>query len=274
MERESKRPRQNAPYKIEVWHKAEGKNAPLSLASWKQMNTLLCANAATKVRNEGPPVGGIGIKNFVQHTHPGSEKASELPNEERKGHAVLRFSTLAAQEWYRPLITEVLGHDQDGNLMKLALEAESDDDRARYTASLPKYEYESIGNTDEERQDSLISIILAAIGVGKQEDCDISPPRILTAEGKEDLWSIALKLPPTVEVALDKILLNQRYGTLPTAICPVKVLKQKRTTTAEERIIEATRNMAMYPGRGKTARDSDGSTPKPIEKGPTMEQSY
>ena len=112
----------------------------------------------------------------------------------------------------------------------------------------------------------LIKIILAAIGVGKPEECGTSPSRILTTEGKEDLWSVGLKFPPLVETALDKILLNQRYGVLPTAICPVRILKQRKTASAEERLVEAARNMKMHPGRGKSPRDSDGSTPKPAEK--------
>ena len=202
----------------------------------------------------------------MQHTHPGSEKAAQLPHEERFGHAVLRFGTLEAQEWYRPLVIEVLGTDQDGNLVQLSHEAESDDDRARYTVSLLAYEFETYGNSEEERTAFLIKIILAAIGVGKPEECGTSQSRILTTEGKEDLWSVGLKFPPLVETALDKILLNQRYGVLPTAICPVRILKQRKTASAEERLIEAARNMKMQPGRGKSPRDSDGSTPKPAEK--------
>ena len=246
---------------------------PISFAAWRQMNTLLCIAAANKVRSEGPPTGGMGVKMFVQHTHPGSEKASQLPHEERFGHAVLRFSTLAAQEWYRPLIENALGTDQDGNLMKLSHEAESDDDRARYTVSLLAYEFETCGNTEEERTSFLIHIILAAIGAGKPEDCGTFSSRVLSTEGKEDLWSVGLKFPPLVETALDKILLSQRYGVLPTAICPVRILKQKKTGVAEEKLVEATLNLKVQPGRGKSPRNSDGSTPKPAEKGPSMMES-
>ena len=205
------------------------------------------------------------MKNWTQHTHPGIEKASELPPEERMGHAVLRFSTLEAQEWYRPLVRAALGTDADGNAVQLAEDAQSDDPRARYTASLLNSNFITFGDTEEERKDLLMKIILAAIGVGTLEECGTNPSRMLTAEGKEDLYSIGLRFPPLVETALDKILLQQRYGILPTAICPVRFLKQRKTETPEERLVSATNNLKMA-GPGKSQRSSSGSTPKPVAK--------
>ena len=261
----AKKPRQDHPFKLEVWQKSNGKREPISFAAWKQMDTLLCIAAAEKVRGEGPPTGGMGLKNWTQHTHPGSDKAAQLPPEERMGHAVLRFSTMEAQEWYRPLVRAAMGIDTDGNPVQLSEDAQSDDPRARYTASLLNSNFITFGDTEEERKDLLMKIILAAIGVGQLEECGTAPSRMLTAEGKEDLYSFGLRFPPLVETALDKILLQQRYGILPTAICPVRFLKQRKTETPEERLISATNNLKMA-GPGKSRRSSSGSTPQPATK--------
>ena len=262
--------RQDHPFKMDIWQKADGKKAAISLAAWQQMDTLLCISAADKVRSQGPPKGGIGMKNWIQHTHPGSEQSSQLPPEERFGHAILRFSTIDAQDWYRPLVQAALGTDQEGNLMKLDLDAESDDDRARYSASLLNSNFITFGDTEEERTGLLMKIILAAIGIGKPEECGTLSSRILHTEGKDDLWSIGIKFPPVVETGLDKILLGQRYGILPTAICPVRFLKQRGTVSAEEKLVSATNKM-MIPGPGKSLRKSSGSTPQPGAKAPLME---
>ena len=116
----------------------------------------------------------------------------------------------------------------------------------------------------------VMQIAIAAIGVGKPEECAMSSARLLTSEGKDDLWSIGIRFPPLVETALDKILLHQRYGILPTAICPIRILKQKKTESPEERLIAATNKMAI-PGPGKSQRNSSGETPQPTAKTPLME---
>ena len=214
------------------------------------------------------------MKNWIQHTHPGSEKASGLPAEERYGHTIIRFSTHEAQEWYRPLVDAVLGTDEDGELMKLSLDAESDDARARYTGSVLSYEYTSLGDTEEERNMFLLKVILSAINEPYEEQpSEISGGRMLSTAGKEDLWSVNLRFPSLTETALDTILLNQRYGILPTAVCPVRLLKSKKSETPEEKLVEAASrmNVKTHPGRGKSPRESDGSTPKPAEKGATMD---
>ena len=270
----TKRPRQNHPYKIEIWHKKEGKRAPISLEDWRQMDTLLCISAAEKVRKEGPPSkGGMGLKNWTQHTHPGSDKASQLPEEERYGHAILRFSTLNAQEWYRPLVEAALGTDRDGELMQLSLEADSDDSRARYSGSVLYREFTTLGDSEEERNDLLLRIIMSAIdepyAVDEPQKCEIFGGRLLRSEEKDNLWSVTFKVPKLVETALDNILLGQRYGILPTAICPVRFLKQKNAETTEEKLIEATNELKVQdkqPGRGKSPRNSDGETPQPQTK--------
>ena len=247
-----KRSKQNHPDKIEVWLRKDGKKAPIDLAAWKQMDTLLCIAAVDKVRKSGPPKGGIGMKNWLQHTHPGSDKATRLHPSRRLGHAIIRFSTLDAQEWYRPLVEEALGTDEEGELMQLSLDAESDDARARYSGSVLRYEFTTLGDTDEQRNSLLLKLILSAIDEPYEErDSEISRGRILSTDGKEDLWRF-LSL---TETALDNILLNQRYGILPTAVCPVRLLKQKRAETPEEKLIEATSQMKVQPGRGKSPRE-------------------
>ena len=266
----AKKPRQDHPFKMEIWQKTDQKKVAISLAAWQQMDTLLCISAADKVRSQGPPKGGIGMKNWIQHTHPGSDKSSQLKPEERFGHAILRFSTIDAQDWYRPLVQAALGTDQDGNLMKLDLDAESDDDRARYSASLLNSNLITFGDTEEERTELLLKIILAAIGIGKREECETLSSRIIHTEGKDDLWSIGIKFPPVVETGLDKILLGQRYGILPTAICPVRFLKQRGTVSAEEKLVSATSKMVI-PGPGKSQRKSSGTTPQSVAKAPLME---
>ena len=250
---------------MEIWKKSDTKKAAISLATWQLMDTLLCSAAANKVRTKGPPKGGIGMKNWIQHTHPGSDQSSKLQPEERFGHAILRFSTIEAQEWYRPLVEAASGADDDGNLMKLDLDAESDDDRARYSASLLNSNLITFGETEEKRTELLLEIILAAIGGGKTEDCDTLPSRIIHTEGKDDLWSIGIKFPPAVETRLDEILLGQRYGVLPTAICPVRFLKQRGNVSEEEKLVAATSNMAL-PRPDKRLRQSNGSTTYPAEK--------
>ena len=269
----SKRPRQNHPYKIEIWQRKEGKKAPISLYAWRQMDTLLCISAAEKVRKEGPPTGGIGLKNWTQHTHPGSDKASQLSSEDRFGHAIIRFSSLNAQEWYRPLVEAALGTDQDGEMMQLSLDAESDDSRARYTGSVLYREFTTFGENEEERCALLLRIILAAIDepyAADEQKSEVFGGRLLRSEDKENLWSLTFKFPPVVETALDNILLGEKYGILPTAICPVRFLKQRKSETPEQKLIEATNRMkvqsTVVPGRGKSTRSSDGETPQPHSK--------
>ena len=264
---EAKRPRQDFPFKTEIWQRKDGKNQPISLEAWRQMDAVLCASAANKVRSQGPPKGGIGVKMWTQHTHPGSEKASTLPPAERYGHAILRFSTMEAQEWYRPLVAEALGPDQDGQLIKLSIDVESDDPRARYTGSILHYEFSTMGESEEERTAFLLKIVLSAINVDTPEESTIFGGRLQETEGKEDLWAASFKFPPLVETALDKILLGQRYNVLATAICPVKFLKQKKAETQEEKLIKATTRMNVQSGansgRGKSPRSgsSSGDTP-------------
>ena len=188
-----KRPKQNHPYKIEVWLRKQGKKEPISLASWKKMDTLLCIAAADKVRKLGPPKGGIGMKNWLQHTHPGSDKATQLHPSRRLGHAIIRFSTFEAQEWYRPLVEEALGTDDEGEMMQLSLDAESDDARAKYTGSVLRYEFITLGDTDEQRNALLLKLILSAINEPYEEqESEIFNGRILSTEGREDLWTINL----------------------------------------------------------------------------------
>ena len=244
-----KKTKANHPFKMEVWAQdKDGKKVPLSLANWRQVNKLLCFSAASKARAAGPPPrGGMGMKHWLQHTYPGSDKASELPEDKRLGHTVLRFSTLEALEWYRPLVTEVLGKDLHGKDVSLAVDVESDDERARYSVTLPADDYMELGEEDEDRDAFILDLVLWAIGILKDspdaKSCKIHSSRVIKTEGKEDQWTVALRLPLTVEAMIDNTLMGQRFGFLPTAIGPMKVLKQAKGKTGEEALIRSTQSM-------------------------------
>ena len=245
-----KKNRPNHPFKIEIWQQdKDGEKAPISLSTWQQMNALLCTEAAKKIRSSGPPEGGMGVKNWLQHTHPGSEQASLLPANERFGHTVLRFSSLSAQEWYRPLVDMVQGKDNTGNQVHLVQEVDSDDLRAKYSATVAYLDYETFGDNQKQRDAFFYEIIMYAIGINKSnilmEECGIASSRVIKQEGKPLQWSLGLKLVPMAESRLDKIILDERFGILPTALCPVKILKQKNTVTKEDLLAVKTKEMGI-----------------------------
>ena len=249
-----KKPRPNHPYKSEIWQRSpDGEKTPISLAMWQQMNAMLCTEAAKKVRKSGPPEGGIGVKNWLQHTHAGSEEASKLPANERFGHVVLRFSTISAQEWFRPLIDMVLGKDNTGGEVHLMQEVDLDDDRARYTATVPLLEHETFGDNFPERDSFLFDIILYALGIKKNDPirkgCSTFETRTYQSQDPnkpyQAAYSLGVKLPAELEAALDRIILGQRFGILPTALCAVKIFKQKKSMTPEERLARETAAMGI-----------------------------
>lgn len=210
------------------------------------MNVKLCVEAAKKFRSSGPPEGGMGVKNWLQHTHAGSESASKLPANERFGHVVLRFSTMSAQEWFRPLIDLVLGKDNSGGEIHLIQEVDMDEDKARYAASVPLMEYEALGNSTTERELFLSDVILYALGSKRNDplrkDCGTFETRAYQPKDLEKprVYTLGLKLPADLEASLDRIILGQRFGILPTALGPVQIFKQKKTMTPEERLARET----------------------------------
>ena len=224
---------------MEIWQLgADGEKVPISLAVWHQMNALISTEATKKIRSEGPPQGGMGVKNWLQHTHPGTEKASLLPPNERFGHVVLRFNTLSAQDWFRPLVEMVEGKDGAGNQVHLIQEVDSDETRAKYSAAIDLTEYETFGDTQKEKDTLFYEIIMFALGVDKlsslMHECGTYSSRYLKQDGKPDQWCLGIMLVPMLESRLDKIILDERFGTLPTAVCPVRILKQKNTMSKED----------------------------------------
>ena len=278
-------------FKINIWNRQlEGDlRDPISLADWRIMNTQLCTAAASKVRSCGPPNGGVGQKHWQEHSD-GTKKTSELPDTQRFGHTVIRFSTLEAQEWYQPLVDSVLGIAQDGRAIKLTTEVEQDDDRARYVFSLPAVDFHAFGKTKEEREVLLKDLILAAldpeiINIGvttmiEPKDCQVYSSFLHQERNKEDMWKIGMKFPTLLETKLDAILQGEKFGILPSAITGLRVLKKQSSGTREGHISRALKKTNLGPpsrsgstdsvkrarssssGRGKAAKKvADGPTP-------------
>ena len=239
-------------FKLNIYQGTSGSNQkeklPISLPAWRVMNGKLCAAAAAKYRSDGPPKGGVGQKHWQEHSD-GTRKTSELPEEERFGHAVIRFSTAEAMEWYRPLIWAVDGTTQDGTIITLKEEDESDDDRARYVCSLPAADFKQFGNTKEEAETLLRTVIIDAIGIRNGSDlarnCEYYSSFLFQEKGKDDLWKAGLKLPPQVEAMLDTILMGEKFGILPTAITSVRVLKKQNSLSVEKRLAGQVAKMAV-----------------------------
>lgn len=274
---EKKKKKRNTYYnfKINIYYKEAGQNVPISLANWRIMNVQLCALAATKVRQMGPPQGGVGQKHWQEHSD-GTRKTSELPETERFGHTVIRFSTIEAQEWYKPLVDQVLGTAQDGSEIKLGTEIESDDKRARYVFSLPAADFTAFGNSKEERASVLKHCILGALGITLDSDlaksCDMYSSFLFEDKGRDNLWKVGFKFPPLVETQMDSALKGEKFGVLPTAITGVRVLKKQNSTTLEEELSRAMRKTALAPTGGsnrsrsrdsKRGRSSSGCSPGP-----------
>ena len=149
------------------------------------------------------------------------------------------------------MITLVRGKDSTGKQVHLVQEVDSDDGRARYTATVPHSDYETFGDTPKQRDTFFFEIILYALGANKDnigrasEDFDTISSRYIKQDAKPPLWSMGLKLTPDIESKLDKIIIDERYGILPTALCPVRILKQKKSPTPEDRIVQETEAMQI-----------------------------
>ena len=275
-------------YKINIWNHKEGQQSPISLADWRIMNVQLIVAATAKLKEEGPPQGGIGQKHWMEHSD-GTRKTSELPDSERMGHTVIRFSTIEAQDWYQPLVDAVLGTAQDGSSIKLTTEVEANDGRARYVFSLPAADFIAFGDTKREREFTAKDLILGGLGVipddGDEDDklCKIYSSFLFQEGRREDLWKIGAKFPTVLETKLDAILRGEKFGILPTAITGVRVLKKQSSTTGEERISRALKKTAIggrsdsvdskKRSRSRTGSDNNGEqTEKKMATGPTPEK--
>ena len=231
-------------FKINLWDRTDGEKKPISLSNWRIMNVLLCEAAAKKLRADGPPRGGIGQKHWQEHSD-GTRKTSELPDSERIGHVVIRFSTMEAQEWFQPLADNVLGTTQDGTVIELSTEVEVKDGKARYVLSLPAADFTAFGDTKKEREDTITTSILAAMeelsddGDDDAERCQIYSSFLFQDKPREDMWKIGVKFPTLLETKMDSILRGEKFGILPTAIASVRVLKKQNSTTVEEEISQA-----------------------------------
>ena len=229
-------------YKINIWNGQGALKEPISLADWRIMNTQLCVAAANKMRSSGPPKGGVGQKHWMEHSD-GTRKTSELPDSHRLGHTVIRFSTIEAQEWYRPLVDTVLGIAQDGKPIKLTTEVEEDDGRARYVFSLPAADFHAFGKSKGEREELLVDSILAATGAERaiigHKDVPLYSSFLHEEKNGQEMWKCGMKFPALLETQLDAIMQGEKFGILPTAITSIRVLKKQNSSTGEARISRA-----------------------------------
>ena len=236
------------------------------------MNIQLCVAAAQKLTNHGPPKGGVGQKHWQEHSD-GTKKTSELPDTERFGHTVIRFSTVDAQHWYEPLISSVLGTAQDGRAIQLSTEKESEDGRARYIFSLPEADFNAFGNSKEERE-NIIKRAVFAVGTAQSaedydkinEECSIYSSFLFQERNRDNMWKIGIKIPIELETQLDAHLNGEKFGIIPTAIIGVRVLKKQNSKTLEEQLsqmkMESKRGRSSSGSGGEKKRVADQATPE------------
>ena len=251
-------------YKLNLWDRRDGERTPISLSNWRIMNVLICEAATRKLVEHGPLNGGVGQKHWQEHSD-GTRKTSELPDSERFGHTVIRFSTKEAQDWYEPLVDSVLGTAQDSSEIKLTTEVEANDGRARYVVSLPAADFKAFGNTKRGREITLRTLILAALGESTddgeedQDLCHIYSSFLFQEKVREDMWKIGIKFPTVLETKMDATLRGEKFGILPTAITSVRVLKKQNSSTEEEKISQALKKTELEPSRSPSrslSRDS------------------
>ena len=250
---------------LKLWDCRDGHKKPISLEDWRIMNVQLCVAAAQKLTNHGPPKGGVGQKHWQEHSD-GTKKTSELPDAERFGHTVIRFSTVDAQYWYEPLVASVLGTAQDGRAIKLSTEKESEDGRARYVFSLQEADFNAFGNSKEEREHILKRAIFA-VGTAQSaedydkinEECSIYSSFLFQERNRDNMWKIGIKLPIELETQLDSYLKGEKFGIIPTAITGVRVLKKQNSKTLEEKLSQMKMAAANSTGESKRGRSSSGS---------------
>lgn len=261
---EQKKKRVMYDYKLNLWDWQDGERKPISLSNWRIMNVLICEAATRKLVEHGPLNGGVGQKHWQEHSD-GTRKTSELPDSERFGHTVIRFSTKEAQDWYEPLVDSVLGTAQDSSEIKLTTEVEANDGRARYVVSLPAADFKAFGNTKRGREITLRTLILAALGESTddgeedQDLCHIYSSFLFQEKVREDMWKIGIKFPTVLETKMDATLRGEKFGILPTAITSVRVLKKQNSSTEEEKISQALKKTELEPSRSPSrslSRDS------------------
>ena len=253
------------------------------------MNVQLCVAAAAKMRSSGPPSGGVGQKHWMEHSD-GTKKTSELPDTERLGHTVIRFSTIEAQEWYKPLVDSVLGIAQDGQPIKLATEVEEDDGRARYVFSLPAADFHAFGNNKAEREELLVDSILAASGAERAiigpKDVPLYSSFLHEEKSGAEMWKCGMKIPALLESQLDALLQGEKFGILPTAITSMRVLKKQDSklpgearisrammkTTIQNRAGSADKRAGSADKRARSSSSGSTNAAKKLADGPTPDK--
>lgn len=231
-------------YKLNLWDFRDGQKKPISLSDWRIMNAQICTAAVLKLKNQGPPCGGVGQKHWQEHSD-GTIKTSKLSDSERFGHVVIRFSTLEAQNWYDAITSTVLGTAQDGKKIQITSEIEAKDGRARYVFSVQEADFTAFGSTHEEREDTLKLLIFSGSGLANskssKEDLDAINAKTSIYSSfvfqeknrqeknrqREDLRKMGMKFPFEYETQLDTILQGENFGVLSTSITPVRVLKKE-----------------------------------------------
>ena len=231
-------------YRLNLWDFRDGTKKPISLADWRVMNIQLCKAAALKLRKQGPPNGGVGQKHWQEHSD-GTKKTSLLPETERFGHTVIRFSTADAQNWFEPLVGAVLGTAQDGRQIQLAPERENEDGKARYVFSLPEADFTAYGESKGEREDVLKLLIFGATGMATKEsldlanrECPIYSSFLFQERNKDDMWKMGMKFPFQAEERMDSLMGGETFSVLPTAITNVRVLKKQNSKEMEKKLIQ------------------------------------
>ena len=267
-------------FKLSLWDYRDGQKKPISLADWRIMNVQICVAAAQKLKDHGPPQGGVGQKHWQEHSD-GTKKTSELPDNERFGHAVIRFSTVDAQNWYEAVASSVLGTAQDGTTIKLSSERESDDGRARYVFSLPEADFKAFGNTKEEREDVLKFLIYGATGMAYFQEsliklnaeCAVYSSFLFEEKNRDNMWKMGIKFPFEMESTMDSYLKGEKFGILPTAITGVRVLKKQTSKAMDKKLSQikmSARNPSTDSKRGRSSSGGGGEMKKVADQ-PTPE---
>ena len=203
------------------------------------------------------------------------------------GHTVIRFSTIEAQEWYRPLVDSVLGIAQDGKPIKLTTEIEEDDGRARYVFSLPAADFHAFGKTKGEREELLVDSILAATGAERaiigHKEVPLYSSFLHEEKNGQEMWKCGMKFPALLETKLDAILQGEKFGILPTAITSIRVLKKQSSGSGEARISRAMMKTSIAgpsqrsgstdsAKRARSSSSGQDTVSKKVADGPTPEK--
>ena len=262
----SKKKRITYDYKISLWDCSTGQQKPISLADWKVINNQITRAATKKLKDHGPPQGGVGLKHWQEH-YDGKKKTCELPDNERFGHAVIRFTTVDAQNWYHAVASSVLGTAEDGSTIKLSSEIESKEGRARYIFTLPETEFNSFGNTKEEREDILKFLIYGATGMSTVGDsniqinaeCSVYSSFLFQEKNRENIWKMGMKFPFEMEYTLDSHLKGEKFCILPTAITGVGIQKRENSKAMNKKLSQIKTAADGNQSKGGRSNNDGGS---------------